>query len=143
LRISYDIQYFSRQPNETLRKILFTIVLNHFNEHDHHHRKVCFSTSTDCRFHNPRTIQEHHELKIDFKAKPSIWFTSYRYGENMLCCFLMEPKRSLPDAFLNNNNSAVSEFLATITMWQWGSGISFIIFLSIILKERRRNNVLS
>ena len=31
------IQY----PNDTLKKMLFTIVLNHFNEHDYHHRKGC------------------------------------------------------------------------------------------------------
>jgi hypothetical protein len=56
LRISYDMEYFSRHPNDTLKKMLFTIVLNHFNEHDYRHRKGCFKKTTDCRFHYPRTI---------------------------------------------------------------------------------------
>jgi hypothetical protein len=75
LRISYDMEYFSRHPNDTLKKMSFTIVLNRFNEHDYCHRKGCFEKTTDCRFHYPRTIQESHELKIDFKAEPSTWYT--------------------------------------------------------------------
>jgi hypothetical protein len=85
LRISYDMEYFSRHPNDTLKKILFTIVLNRFNEHDYRHRKGCFKKTTDCRFHYPRTIQESYELKIDFKAEPSFWYTSHRNGENKTC----------------------------------------------------------
>jgi len=42
LRISYDMEYFSRHPNDTLKKMLFTTVLNCFNGHDYHHRKGCF-----------------------------------------------------------------------------------------------------
>ena len=49
--------------------------------------------TTNCRFHYPRTIQESHELKIDFKAEPSIWYTSYGNGENKTCNpFTMESK---------------------------------------------------
>ncbi len=110
LRISYDMEYFSRHPNDTLKKMLFTIVLNRFNEHDYRHRKGCFKKTTDCRFHYPRTIQESHELKIDFKAEPSIWYTSYGNGENKTCYpFTMESKRALPDVFLNTNNPIISE----------------------------------
>ncbi len=109
LRISYDMEYFSRHPNDTLKKMLFTIVLNRFNEHDYRHRKGCFKKTTDCRFHYPRTIQESHELKIDFKAEPSIWYTSYGNGENKTCyLFTMENKRALPDVFLNTNNPIIS-----------------------------------
>ena len=50
--------------------MIFTIVLNRFNEHEYGHRKGCFKKTTNCRFHYPRTIQESHELKIDFKAEP-------------------------------------------------------------------------
>ena len=90
--------------------MLFTIVLNHFNEHDYRHRKGCFKKTTDCRFHYPRTIQESHELKIDFKAEPSIWYTSYGNGENKTCYpFTMESKRDLPDVFLNTYNPIISE----------------------------------
>jgi hypothetical protein len=39
LRISYDMEYFSRHPNGTFKKILYTIVLNWFNEYDYHHGK--------------------------------------------------------------------------------------------------------
>ncbi len=35
LRISYDMEYISRHPNDTLKKMLNNIVLNHFNEHDY------------------------------------------------------------------------------------------------------------
>jgi hypothetical protein len=59
------MEYFSRHPNDTLKI---------FELHDYHHRKGCFKKTTDCRFHYPRTIQESHELKIDFKAEPSIVF---------------------------------------------------------------------
>jgi hypothetical protein len=49
-------------------------------------------------------------VKIDFKADPLIWYTSYGNGDNLVCYpFSMEPKRSLPDVFLNTNNSTVSE----------------------------------
>jgi hypothetical protein len=72
LRISYVMEYFSKHPNDTLKKMIFTIVLNRFNEHDYRHRKGCFKKTTNCRFHYPRTIKESHELKIDFKAEPSI-----------------------------------------------------------------------
>jgi len=84
--------------------MLFTIVLNRFNKHDYCHRKGCFKKTSDCRFHYPRTIQESHELKIDFKADPSIWYSSYGNGENKTCySFTMESKRALPDVFLNTN----------------------------------------
>jgi hypothetical protein len=104
------LEYFSRHPNETLKKMLFTIVLNRFNEHDYRHRKGCFKKTTECRFHYPSLIQESHELKIDFKAEPSIWYTSYGNGENKTCYpFTMESKRALPDVFLNTNNPIISE----------------------------------
>jgi len=104
------MEYISRHPNDTLKKMLLTIVLNHFNEHDYCHRKGCFKKTTDCRFHYPRTIQESHELKFDFKAEPSIWYTSYGNGENKTCCpFTMESKKALPDVFLNTNNPIISE----------------------------------
>jgi hypothetical protein len=110
LRISYDMEYISRHPNGTLKKMLYNIVLNHFNEHDSHHRKGCFKKTSECRFHYPRTIQENDELKIDFKADPSIWYTSYGNGDNLVCYpFSMEPKRSLQDVFLNTSNPTVSE----------------------------------
>jgi hypothetical protein len=110
LRISYDMEYFSRHPNDTLKKMLFTIVLNCFNEHDYRHRKGCFKKTSDCRFHYLRTIQESHELKIDFKAESSIWYTSYGNGESKTCYpFTMESKRALPDVFLNTNNPIISE----------------------------------
>jgi hypothetical protein len=51
LRISYDMEYFSRHPNDTLRTMLFRIVLYCFNEHNCHHRKGCFKKTTDCRFY--------------------------------------------------------------------------------------------
>jgi hypothetical protein len=90
--------------------MLFTIVLNRFNGHDYHHRKGCFKKTSACRFHYPRTIQESHELKIDFKAEPSICYTSYGNGENKTCyLFTMESKRALPDVFLNTNNPIISE----------------------------------
>jgi hypothetical protein len=110
LRISYDMEYFSIHPNDTLKKMLFTIVLNHFNEHDYCHRKGCFKKTSDCRFHYPRTIKESHELKIDFKVEPSIWYTSYGNGENKTCyLFTMESKSALPDVLLNTNNPIISE----------------------------------
>jgi hypothetical protein len=90
--------------------MLFTIVLNCFNEHDYRHRNGCFRKTSDCRFHYPRTIQESHELKIDFKAEPSIWYISCGNGENKTCYpFTMESKRALPDVFLNTNNPIISE----------------------------------
>jgi hypothetical protein len=61
------MEYFSRHPNDTLKI---------FELHDYHHRKGCFKKTTDCRFHYPRTIQESHELKIDFKAEPSIVYVT-------------------------------------------------------------------
>ena len=48
LRISYDMEYFSRHPNDTLKKMLFTIVLKRFNKHDYHHRKECFKKKRIC-----------------------------------------------------------------------------------------------
>jgi hypothetical protein len=105
----------SKNPNDTLKKMLFTIALNFFNEHDYHHRKGCFKKSTDCRFHYPRTIQENHELKVDFKANPSIWHSSYGNNENLQCYpFSMEPKKSLLDVLLYTNNSTVSEIFGFI-----------------------------
>jgi hypothetical protein len=35
LRIPYDMEYISRHPNGTLKKMLYNIVLNRFNEHDY------------------------------------------------------------------------------------------------------------
>ncbi len=90
--------------------MLVTIVLNHFNEHDYHHRKGCFKKTSDWRFHYPRTIQESHELKIDFKAEPSIWYTSYGNGDDKTCyLFTKVSKRALLDVFLNTNNSIILE----------------------------------
>jgi hypothetical protein len=103
------MEYFLRHPNDTLKKMLFT-VLNHFNKHDYRHRKGCFKKTSNCRFHCPRTIQESHELKIDFKAESSIWYTSYGNGEHKTCYpFTMESKRALPDVFLNTNNPIILE----------------------------------
>jgi hypothetical protein len=114
------MEYFSRHLNDTLKKMLFTIVLYRFNEHDYRHRKGCFKKTTDCRFHYPRTLQENHELKIDFKAEPSIWYTSYGNGENKTSYpFTMENKRALPDVFLNTNNPIISKvfgFNINVTM---------------------------
>jgi hypothetical protein len=59
LRISYDMEYISRHPNGTLKKMLYTIVLNRFNEHDYRHRKERFKKTSECRFHYPRTIQDN------------------------------------------------------------------------------------
>jgi hypothetical protein len=104
------MEYISRHPNGTLKKMLYNIVLHRFNEHDYRHRKGCFKKTSECRFRYPRPFQGNDELKIDFKADPSIWYTSYGNGDNSVCYpFSMEPKRSLPDVFLNTNNSTVSE----------------------------------
>jgi hypothetical protein len=51
--------------------MLLTIVLNRFNEHDYHHRKGCFKRQQTADS-TIQELQESHELKIDFKAKPSI-----------------------------------------------------------------------
>jgi hypothetical protein len=50
LRISYDMEYISRHPNGTLKKMLYNIVLNHFNEHDYRRRKGCFKKHQNVDF---------------------------------------------------------------------------------------------
>jgi hypothetical protein len=62
-------------------------------------------------------IQDNHELKVDFKAKPSTWYASFGNGENKTCYpFSIESKRALPNVFLNTNSSIVSEVFDSIIM---------------------------
>jgi hypothetical protein len=42
LRFSYDMEYYTKYPCEEMERILKTIVLFQFNEHDYRHRKGCF-----------------------------------------------------------------------------------------------------
>ncbi len=41
LRFSYDMEFYNRHPCEEMERILKTIVLLHYNEHDYRHRKGC------------------------------------------------------------------------------------------------------
>ena len=110
LRYPYDMDYLRRFPNDKLKRILFTIILNHYNEHDYRHRKGCFKKGEECRFHYPKYIHESNEVNIDYKVEASTWFSSYGNGNNKLCFpFTLDPRRELPDVYLNTHNVTVSE----------------------------------
>jgi hypothetical protein len=90
----YDSKYLLQNPDKTWKKLLDTIILNHFNEHDYRHRKGCFKKSNECRFHYPRMIQDNYELIVDSNTDVS---------------FSMETKRDIADVFFNTNNPVVSQ----------------------------------
>jgi hypothetical protein len=110
MRFTYDMEYFNRHPCFEMERLLLTIVLFRFNEHDFRHRKGCFKKSDECSFSYPRNIQDDYEVKIDWDSEPSIWYNSYGNGTILSCHnFVMEPKRSVSDVFLNTNNSTISK----------------------------------
>jgi hypothetical protein len=53
LRFSYDMEFYNRHPCEEMERILKTIVLLQYNEHDYRHRKGCFKKLNECRFSYP------------------------------------------------------------------------------------------
>ncbi len=82
MRFTFDMEYFNRHPCFEMERLLLTIVLSHFNEHDFHHRKGCFKKSDECRFSYPRNIQDDYEVKIDWNSESSIWYNAYGNGSN-------------------------------------------------------------
>ena len=42
LRYMYDSEYLLQNPDKLWKKLLDTIILNHFNEHDYRYRRECF-----------------------------------------------------------------------------------------------------
>ena len=109
IRFPYDMESLLREPNSILEKILKTITLFRFNEHDYKHRKGCFKKSDECRFSYPRAKKEDFGMTINFESEPTTWYTSYGKHKSHLChAFTMEPRRHLTDMFLNTNNPVVS-----------------------------------
>jgi hypothetical protein len=109
LRYPYDMEYYYRNPCLEVEKILRTIVLLRFNEHDYHHRKGCFKKSEECRFHYPRKLQQDDKLEIDWSTEPSKWFSINGNPLIKFCHpFTMESKRQVCDLYLNTNNPVIS-----------------------------------
>jgi len=74
-----------------MEKILKTIILFRFNEHDFHHRKGCFKKTEECRFHYPKKLEVENELIIDWKSMPSKWISAIGNSSTKLCySFTME-----------------------------------------------------
>ena len=110
LRFSYDMEFYNRQPCEEMEQILKTIVLLHYNEHDHRHRKNCFKKSNECRFSFPRQIQSDNEIVVNWSSEPFKWFSVSCERPFSLCFpFTIESKRHVPDLFLNTNNPVISK----------------------------------
>jgi len=110
MRYSYDMEYFNRFKCDEMEKILKSIILFRFNEHDFHHRKGCFKKTEECRFHYPKKLQVENELIIDWTSTPSKWISAIGNSSTKLCYpFTMETKRHIPDLFLNTNNPFVSK----------------------------------
>jgi len=110
LWFSYDMEYYMRYPLQQMEKILKTIILLHFNEHDYRHRKGCFKKSSECRFCYPKNIQDENELLVDWSSEPSKWF-SISADKPVLYCypFTLETKRHVSDLFLNTNNPIITK----------------------------------
>ena len=110
LRFSYDMEFYNRQPCEEMEQILKTIVLLHYNKHDHCHRKNCFKKSNECRFSFPRQIQSDNEIVVNWSSEPFKWFSVSCERPFSLCFpFTIESKRHVPDLFLNTNNPVISK----------------------------------
>ena len=109
LWFSYDMEHYMRYPLQEMEKILKTILLLHFNEHDYQHRKGCFKNSNDCRFCYPKNIQDENELLVDWSSEPSKWFSTSADKPVLYCYpFTLETKRHVSDLFLNTNNPIIT-----------------------------------
>jgi hypothetical protein len=76
MKYCYDMEYFNRFKCDEMEKILKTIILFQFNEHDFHHHKGCFKKKEECLFHYPKIFQVENELIIDWKSTPSKWISA-------------------------------------------------------------------
>ena len=61
MRYCYDMEYFNRFKCDEMEKILKTIILFRFNEHDFHHCKGCFEKQKNVNF----IIQKNFKLKMN------------------------------------------------------------------------------
>jgi len=109
-RFTYDMEYYTRNPCEEMERILRTLILFRYNEHDYHHRKGCFKKTEECRFFYPKQIQPISDLIIDWKSEPSKWFSAPGTKTAQLTFpFAIEMKRQISDLYLNTNNPVVSK----------------------------------